>query len=247
MVVGEVIRFEESTLNAKCLSLVNTKCAVLDDDETSWPEQEVLKLHGFEYNSLTGNASTAWDVRKRWLEKQLPQHLRTEFRPQPYVHLATVLRRMGYERDARKISIARQRRVSNAGTAGRLRRLPRRLGGFALDVTCGHGYRPWLALVWIVGVIGVGSVLFAAARPAFVPLKTEKDPIPQNYPRFQPILYSADVFLPIINLQQKDSWAPTRKGAWGKVAWLYRPFHMLLGWFFTTLFIAAVSGLIRRD
>jgi hypothetical protein len=41
-------------------------------------------LNGFEYNLLTGDSSTAWRVCKRWIEKQIPEYLNTEFKPQPY-------------------------------------------------------------------------------------------------------------------------------------------------------------------
>jgi hypothetical protein len=45
-------------------------------------------LNGFEYNLLTGDSSTAWRVCKRWIEKQIPEYLNTEFKPQPYVQIS---------------------------------------------------------------------------------------------------------------------------------------------------------------
>ena len=72
-------------------------------------------------------------------------------------------------------------------------------------------------------------------------------PLPPGYPPFQPILYSADVLLPIVNLQQKDYWAPNSERPRGYWARLYLPLHILAGWFFTTLFVVGVTGLIRRE
>jgi len=52
--------------------------------------------------------------------------------------------------------------------------------------------------------------------------------------------------LPIVNLQQKDYWAPNSERPRGHWARRYLPLHILAGWFFTTLFVVGVTGLIRR-
>ena len=96
---------------------------------------------------------------------------------------------------------------------------------------------------------------FAAHRDAFVPIRDgvalreeflRTGGVPAGYPRFAPIVYAADSMLPIINLGQKDYWAPL---AGSPPAWFtpFRLLHTALGWFLTTIFVAGVSGLIRRD
>jgi hypothetical protein len=108
--------------------------------------------------------------------------------------------------------------------------------------------------MWIGLFIGVGYLVFNLDLADRVPLKEsaatlyrDRKMLPADYPAFQPLLYSADVLLPIVNLQQKDYWAPNSAGPRGHWARLYLPFHILAGWFFTTLFVVGVTGLIRRE
>jgi hypothetical protein len=83
-----------------------------------------------------------------------------------------------------------------------------------------------------------------------------------NYPKFQSFLYSIDPFLPIVNLGQKDYWAPNAnigslakfplspsfafKFTWGSALRLYLILHIILGWIFTTLWVAGFTGLVRK-
>lgn len=74
--------------------------------------------------------------------------------------------------------------------------------------------------------------------------------LPPDYPAFSAIVYSLDVFLPIVDLHQEDFWLPGKTdGGWGW-AWRYKVWmwiEILLGWFLTTLFIAGFTPLIRKD
>jgi hypothetical protein len=81
-------------------------------------------------------------------------------------------------------------------------------------------------------------------------------------PKFQSFLYSMDAFLPIVNLGQKDYWAPNTnigslakfslspsfafKFTWGSALRLYLILHIILGWIFTTLWVAGFTGLVRK-
>jgi hypothetical protein len=61
-------------------------------------------------------------------------------------------------------------------------------------------------------------------------------------------LYSFDVLIPFASFGQKDFWSPTNTGGLAATAsYYYRPAHMLLGWLFTTIFVGAVTGLIKRE
>jgi hypothetical protein len=72
---------------------------------------------------------------------------------------------------------------------------------------------------------------------------------------FSPLAYSVDAFLPILNLHQEDYWLPNATknsdAYWcyfqcGRVLRWYLWFHIGIGWIFTTLFVAGLSGLIRK-
>jgi hypothetical protein len=246
MNVSGIFRFANIVCGSGRVSLANSKVFTFADDGTSWPSRGSLLLNGFEYGSLTGQAQTGWRTRLEWLRRFGPD----DFNPQPFTTLSTVLRRTGYDRDAKRIAIARHREARKYMRIGS----PRWLGNAFMDASCGHGYRPWLAAMWVVFFIGVGFKVFNLDVTERVPLKepaaalyAKKEPLPGGYPEFQPLLYSADVLLPIVNLQQKDYWAPNSAQPRGYWARLYLPFHILAGWFFTTLFVVGVTGLIRRE
>ena len=80
-----------------------------------------------------------------------------------------------------------------------------------------------------------------------------------NYPKFQPFIYSLDTFLPVVDLGQKGYWTPNAnsgfeakfplidsKFTWGSALRAYLWVHILLGWFFTTLWVAGLTGLVRK-
>ncbi|NMF86841.1 hypothetical protein [Nodosilinea sp. P-1105] len=87
--------------------------------------------------------------------------------------------------------------------------------------------------------------------------QTEQMP---TYPEFFSPTYSLDVFLPIVELNQSNYWLPkaSRGHRIFKVDFLlldvrcgglllfYFWIHILLGWIFTSLWVAGFSGLIRR-
>jgi hypothetical protein len=247
MNVSGAFLFANITCGNGRLSFANAKVFAFNDEGTIWPKQGSLLLNGFEYNFFSGSAPTGWRSRLEWLRRYKPD----EFNPQPFMTLVAVLRRAGYDRDAKRIAIARHREARRYMWRGS----PRWLGSMLMGATCGHGYRPWLAAMWAMLFIGIGYVVFDLKPTEVVPLKepaatqyhSNKMSLPDGYPIFQPLLYSADVLLPIVNLQQKEYWAPNATEPQGKLARLYLPLHVLAGWFFTTLFVVGVTGLIRRE
>ena len=133
----------------------------LVDDARSWPAPGKLDLDGFTYDSLAWDAPVGWRERRRWLELQRQK----DFRPQPYEQLVAVLRRMGHERDARQIAIAKQDAYLKRGDPGRLRRL---WMGF-LRRTIRYGYEPWRALVYMAfAVVFAWMVFFFSYHHGFM-------------------------------------------------------------------------------
>ena len=70
--------------------------------------------------------------------------------------------------------------------------------------------------------------------------------------------YSVDVFIPFINLHQREYWLPNaNRGpelepglAWARVRWgallrVYLWFQIVAGWILTTLLVVGVTGLAR--
>jgi hypothetical protein len=96
----------------------------------------------------------------------------------------------------------------------------------------------------------------------------------RGYPSFDPVVYSFDLIVPVIATQQTKDWAPattwrcqhrnllgfcvlplqenvisTTSGYWwlGLAFWLLARIVTLAGWAFGLMFVAIVSGLIKRD
>jgi hypothetical protein len=148
------------------------------DSELSWPEREVcledgtkvpcfIRLDGFTYVRFARAAPTIASVRKKWLERQPPDHLGINFRPQPFEQLMTALQAVGHFHEARRIGIFRENlvrplRVANAKLHYRLFVWATgRVWGFF----CGYGYRPHrlitsLLCLWLF----CGAIYYAAAR-----------------------------------------------------------------------------------
>ena len=81
--------------------------------------------------------------------------------------------------------------------------------------------------------------------------------IVQDYPRFDPFLYSVDMFVPVVTFHQATYWLPdANRGdvlvriagvqiATGALLRYYLVMHILMGWVLTTLLIVGLTGLIR--
>jgi len=225
----------------------------LEVDSSGWPEPGNLELDGFVYDTFTGTKTpTSSKDREEWLK------LQPRFRPQPYEQLVSVLRRMGYEEQARRIAIAKQDALLRSGE---LRKLDW-LWQWTKKITISYGYRPWLAILWMVGFILLGSAVFWSARENDV-MKPAKERVfmdqnyqksgkpPSAHPEFQPFLYSLDVFLPIVDLHQESYWLPRPVPAWPYwLSWCYvayMVFHIIAGWLLTTLLVVGLTGLVKKD
>ena len=152
-----------------------------------------------------------------------------------------------------------------------------------------YGYRPlklvwWMLLVWLLFAAGYW---WAAQNGVFAPTnplvfdRIEYDhcrpgsdrengkarvgnwylcpQVPGEYTTFSPIAYSADLILPLVDLQQERDWAPiipTPKADWREellqfdrnhLTRLLVWFEILFGWVASLLLVAVLSGLTNRD
>jgi hypothetical protein len=147
---------------------------------------------------------------------------------QPYEQLRASLERTGDARGARDVAIASERR--RRAVRGRAGRAWSRF----LDWTVGYGYRPWLAVLWVVGLTVVGAVLFGSVvRSSMVPAGPDGPPL-------QPVIFTLDMLVPVVDLQQASAWTAT-----GGAQWLALLFT-IAGWALTTAVVAAVSAAVRR-
>ncbi|MCH9019583.1 MAG: hypothetical protein IIA73_04375 [Proteobacteria bacterium] len=223
------------------VSLRSAAVGELADDANSWPEPGELALDGFTYNHLAGKAPRSAEQRLKWIARQS----RDEFSTQPYEQLAKVLRRMGLEHEARRVAIAKQQALRARFP---LWRLPWSL---FLDVTIGYGYRPWRAVLWLIGLWVIGWAYLHGIDFSGAVCATKVSPYcgstPTGYPELVPTRYALDMLLPFLDLSQQIYWEPdptSHLGAkLGRLQWLYTG----LGWLFSILAAVGFSGILRKD
>jgi hypothetical protein len=192
---------------------------LLKDDPATWPTE--IRLDGLNYGRLEPMLTAA--QRLRWLRCDSDGYL-----PSAYEQLAAAYRKLGDDADARAVLLAkhRERRATQPRRA--------RTWGWLQDITVGYGYRPLRAFGWLGALIGVGAVLFSIHRP----MPTD----PASTLRLDPVLYSLDVLLPIIDLGQEKAFAPATSGQ----QWLTGIF-ILAGWTLATTIAAGATRSLRRE
>lgn len=234
-----------------------------------WPTGGRLCLDGFTYGSLAGNNQP--DVRQRlqWIRSQLRPKLpepwvdiRTYagpanfgergFAAQPYKQLTQAYQHVGKDTEARKVSIAQRRDRRKYGHLTWYRKM----FDWLLDFFVGYGYETWRAGAALLVLFGIVFTLMLVAmnNNAFEPVQnaTLLHPAPSaarcrsGYPCFNPLGYTIDTVIPLIDVHQVDYWGPNAKTSWGLACVYITYLGTALGWFFATLTVAGATGIIRR-
>jgi hypothetical protein len=189
----------------------------LRDDPGAWPYQ--LRFDGLTYDDLAPPLTAG--QRLRWLDRTADG-----FQPQPYEQLASWYRSIGHDQDARRVLLTRQRkrRVGLHPAA--------RFWGAVQDGLVGYGYRPWLAGLWLLGLLTCGTAYFSANHP--------QPATPHQDIGFNAFGYTLDLILPVVNLGQQSSWNP--QGAGQAIAYAL----IIGGWVLATALVAGITRIIVR-
>lgn len=240
--VGTRLCFDEATLNAdggqavRCwrlqageitmrwsappngsVDLRYARVGVLRDDPAAWPT--VLLLDGLTYDILEPWPGVP--ERISWLSRDPGDHHR-----QPYEQLATVLRGQGRGEDARRVLLARQRRDNRRAGLGA------RAWGYLQDATVGYGYRPQRAAVIFAALLVLGAVLFGTHPPT--PAE------PAKAPPFNPLAYTLDLLLPVLDFGQQSAFLPKGAYQWASYAFI------VAGVILATTIAAGLTRSLRR-
>lgn len=259
------------------ISLTSARIGTLVDDDACWAGGGHV-LDGLHYDRIIG--PTDAESRIRWLERQRPDQLNSDdWSPQPWEQLIKTLRDMGHPLEATKVAIAKQERMRRAGkVGGRFAQLLHWFYGFL----AGYGYRPLktvraMLVVWLLataafhfggqsGYIGPTTPLYnSPALSGEVEQQcghggesgktpwTRCSAMPAEYTTFQPLMYSLDLILPLVDLQQETDWAPIVEDPPGKTLWpgtLLRWlmwFEILFGWAMSLMLVAVLGKLVNKD
>ena len=227
-----------------------------------------------------GHDNDAWQI---LLEKERIRMRREKesggtFSPVAHEAAANVLFAMGRGREARGILWEKEDLLTERGDFPRWWKFGRRVW----DFLAGYGYRPWKRTFAISSlVIAIGAGVFWCANEAGrmvphqpaalasvkyqygrIPSETPGETVARKfpgYPGFNPLLFSADIFVPLLNLHQEPFWYPAPDG--GRPSWFRAPkgegfsLWFLLEWWYwfqiaagavlTSMFLLSVTGLLR--
>jgi len=199
------------------VDLSHARIDVFRDDPACWPAQ--LNIDGMTYQALEPRLPAR--DRLRWLAGNLGGP-----RSQPYEYLAAHYVRIGQPEEATAVWYAREREQRKE--AGVLRRL----WGVVQDITLGYGYRPWRALAWLAVLLVAGSITYALAPPPAIQASAA--------PHFNPVIYTLDLLVPLVDLGMKHAFNPAGFGQWLSYV------LVASGWVFVTTVAAAAARVLQR-
>jgi hypothetical protein len=250
----------------------------LADDIACWPSDQTI-LDGLCYDRISQGPTDA-SARTSWLKKQVSPSLTEDFRPQPWEQVIKVLREMGHPDEAEEVAIAKQDHIRKHTKL--IKGSVRRSLHWCYGLFVGYGYRPLRIVYSMLGLWFACSLIFQAGAyynymgpstpllnnpqlaaqieeqcgHAGQPGKTNwtKCPaVPAEYTTFYAPIYSLDLILPLVDLQQERDWAPIVSNElsepmyWGRflrwVMWL----EILLGWVASLTLVAVLGRLVEKD
>ena len=91
--------------------------------------------------------------------------------PQPYEQLIAVMRQMGYEDQVAKVGIAKQKDLRKRGDLGWWGWIRSWFLYLAVD----YGYRAWLAFIWLLVLVVLGSCVFSRAHSSNVLVPSDQE------------------------------------------------------------------------
>ena len=197
--------------------LAHARVGVLRDDPRTWAE--ALSLNGLAYESLEPRLPAR--ERLRWLTLDPDGH-----QPQPYERLAAHYTALGQPGEARRVLLTRERFAHRAGTPAV------RFWGLLQEATVAYGYQPWRALLWLALLLTAGGLVYGTHPPR--PLKADEAP------HFNPVVYTLDLLLPLVDLGQQRAFNPAGGYQWFSYA------LVAAGWILVTVVAAAVARVLSR-
>lgn len=221
-----------------------------------------LSARGWKVGAVHGAIATDAGAAQSWLGSR-PTYL--PYSPQPARELADLYDRTGHPAQARQLRYSAARRVAKAAPWWA------KPWQWFYGGVVGHGYRPMFALGWLLVAFACAWVVVAATPGSFLPTDPDKagaavsdthrsiralngKPIPNpitgalpcielgTYPclRDQTFGYALAAVVPPTAATQTTAWAPT---GW---ALIIVTALKAAGWVLSVLFLAGISGLLRR-
>lgn len=153
-----------------------------------------------------------------------------EFSRQVYSTLENTMLDRGEVSQANSIFVSQRRRERDESLSGIAL-----IGSYLLDFFVLYGLSPQRTLYWSLGIVLIGIALFW--RAAWMKGKDKEL-------GYNPIWYSVDLFMPVVNLQMADAWRPndesTRMAAFRR---FWMRIQTLTGWILIPIGLLALTGI----
>ncbi|KUN09337.1 membrane-associated oxidoreductase [Streptomyces yokosukanensis] len=150
-----------------------------------------------------------------------------QYEPHSYEQLMAAYRHVGDDDAARLVQLAKQRRRRTTLV------WYGRLWGHVQDATVGYGFRPLRAAGWLLSLMAMGSIAYGLHHPR--PVKAGEAP------DFNPVFYTLDLLLPIVDFGQGSAFAPE-----GWYQWLSYVL-IITGWILATTIVTGVTRTVSRQ
>jgi hypothetical protein len=258
--VSQALQLAETSFRSDVV-LYQSQIGILDVGDTlPFGEDSRLILRECRFDTFYGDPSVAREM----AAKQPPE----AFTRDPYLQLEKYYRGSGNDLEAKRMHYTGRNELRKNA----LRKGPRatnwgrftRWGDWWIKWLTGYGVRTWLLLIYILVFLLVGTGVFWKAdallpvsaqeqgapngaqvgETHLLPTQPEKAREPGSFGRhlFERLVYSLDLFLPVVNLHVDENWQPN-----GLVRQIYAVVHSMVGWILVPLLLASLSGIIRRE
>ena len=227
------------------LTLRNAKVGIFRYSETATSEkakQLDLELDGFKYDRLGPRAIARFGARGKGMSYEESSEWFIEwlardksYSPQPYLHLAHVLRNAGHEEVADDILYANREKQRGLTETSWGRWLL--LSALKFTIGYGYGWRYFRALGWVGGLVILGMIIL------LISLENDNVKAPKNNHIIlsfrDSAFYSLDMLLPVIRLRERH-YEKVDLVTWARY---YFYFHKIIGYVLIFFVIAGLAGL----
>ncbi|MDV6284965.1 hypothetical protein [Rhodococcus jostii] len=213
------------------------------EPHTSAFAEASMNAAGWSVTDFNGAIRRDWRVARSYLKRtDYP-----EFVPQPWFDLADVYDRAGHPDQARSLRLYAENQITGNtyGVTKAIRRI--------YAATVGYGYRPFLPVLWLLGVLVVAGFLIWTNQTQFLNVKiltpkTANDMCTDTsgYACFNTIGYTLQNVVPAASGPLGPDWVLSTSGWWPVTLGIVLAVLRLVAWGFAALTLAAMTGLLRK-
>jgi hypothetical protein len=211
-----------------------------------------LSAAGWSVTDVRGAIRQDWTVARDYLEhtpaptSNQDSAAGKEFIPQPWFEIADVYDRIGHPDHARKLRLRAEHRITRTthGATKTIRNI--------YAATVGYGYRPFLPVLWLLGVLVTAGLLIWTNQDQFINsnhLPTTANDVctdTSGYTCFNTIAYTLQNVVPAASGPLRPDWALSASGGWPITLGISLAVLRLVAWGFAALTLAAMTGLLRK-